>query len=98
MVAIPTMLVKKTGGPVTRINVADFGRLQGEGYVEYVPSEVREPGPVKTVETVETDPTSAKPTLKELREKAVKLGVINAAKLKEDELVKILAGAEPQAQ
>ncbi len=91
MVSIPTMLVKKPDGPVTRINVCDFGRLQAEGYVEYVPIESGEPGPVHTGEPA---PTPAKPTLKELREKAVKLGVINAAKLKEDELVKILAGAE----
>lgn len=95
MTLIPTMLVRKNGGPVTRINVSDYGKMQAEGYVEYVASAETDVDPAKTEPKPEEAGGGAgavtKPTLKELRDKAIKLGVVNASKLKEDELLKVLA-------
>lgn len=90
---IPTMLVRKPGGPVTRINVSDFEPMQRGGYVEYVVgSEKDNPAPAG----VAAGEAAAKPTIKELRDKAAKLGVVNASKLKEDELLKIIVESQPQ--
>ena len=96
MALLPTMKVQKGDGPVITINTSDFASFKGNGYAEYVPAPVQSKEPEAPKDE---DAQPAKPTLKELRERAAKLGVMNAGKLKEDELVKAIAevsGTNPE--
>lgn len=93
MALLPTIKIQKESGPVITINASDFAGFKAQGYAEYIPSSVQ---PKEPENPKEEDVAPAKPTVKELREQAAKLGIINAGKLKEDELVKAIAQVSGQ--